>query len=117
MRTYADMPVEEMNAMLARLQRSGREIGRHALLETVIGVESAAQFDAPVKTGFLQGSHFVEPRQPADEIAVGASAEYAMAVHERHPSKSGWFARVLREQLKRITEAAFRTAARERGPR
>ena len=111
----AYLPIPEMRAALDRLARQERPIARRALEIGAQALLSEAQRESPVRTGLLQNQHFAAPESP-DEWLIGANTEYALPVHERHPSRRRWFLNAVKAHFERIFEGALRMALRERAP-
>lgn len=84
-------PIPEMKAALARLKGQAPAVVARALAMAGEHIVSEAQGASPFKTGFLQSSHRAEAQEGGQRVDLVASAEYALAVHERHPSKKHWF--------------------------
>jgi hypothetical protein len=110
-RARIEIPTAEMNAVLARFRRAAPEAADRAMgagLEVLVG---EAQVEAPVRTGLLKERHFVR-RVRAGEYMVGASTEYALAVHETHPTKRRWFVNAVTRNFRRVMEGALRMELR-----
>ena len=81
--------------LAARLQddegKRKREVAK-ALNDVAQEVYGESQRIVPVDTGNLKGSGRVEPATPENLVAIvsygGTAAEYALPVHELHPTKS-----------------------------
>lgn len=115
-KTFATAPLKEMNAALAALKRQEVPIRRRALAIAAEALLSAAQADAPVKTGFLKDAH-ISDLSDQDRPAIGANATYALAVHARHPTKAQWFLNAIVKNGKRVVEGALKIAMREAADR
>ena len=113
--TRAVAPVSAMDAFAARLALTPVEIDDLVTVANT-AVISEAQMDAPVKTGFLKETHFADDAQ--DGVGeLGASAEYAAAVHETHPTKAGWIIDAINLHARRIYGRLLRDALRSKGAR
>lgn len=108
-----EWPEAAMDMWLGELRKAERPLARRALALAGEALVSEAQMVAPVKKGFLKASHAKAPREDADEVRIGASAVYGLAVHERHPdpSKRHWFLRAIVQNAGRIFERALKAAA------
>lgn len=112
-KTGATLPIPEMREMLKRIKREEAPIRRAALRLAAESLNSDAQVDAPVLTGFLKDSHIVDHSNP-NAPRIGANTTYAAAVHANHPTKSRWYlaailgrgAATLRKALTIAIEAA-----------
>ena len=113
--TYAEIDQAEMERALAPLRRAEPAIAERALdlaSETLI---AEAQAEAPVATGFLQGSHSVDTPRKGERV-LGVNAGYALAVHETHPTKSRWFINTISRRAKEVFRGALQLATREVRP-
>lgn len=113
-----ELPTPEMRADLRRLERSETPIVRDAVTEWGEGVNSEAQYEAPIRTGFLKESHFVDA-STADRghAEVGATASYARVVHETHPTKSRWYLNAILKHSARILRKSIERAMARHSPR
>lgn len=82
--------LDEMSAALRRLRDLERPIARRALVLAGNAINAVAQIAAPVKTGALKASHSVDDSNP-DQVRIGATIEYALAVHAKHPTSANWY--------------------------
>lgn len=113
--TRAIAPISAMDAFAARLRLEPQEINELVTLANT-AVIAEAQIDAPVKTGFLKETHFADDAQ--DGVGeLGASADYAAAVHETHPTKAGWIIDAINLHARRIYGRLLRDALRDKGAR
>jgi hypothetical protein len=111
-KTFAELPVAEMNAMLTKFKHAGDRAATRALDLATEALVSEAQVDAPVKTGFLKERHFVERVRPLLRL-IGVNTTYALAVHETHKTKRRWFVNAVRTNFTRVFEGALKIALRE----
>lgn len=100
---------------LERLRRQAPELRRRTLARIAEAINSEAQTDAPVKTGFLKESHIVDLSNP-DAPRIGATAQYAAAVHANHETKAGWYQNAIVKHAARIFRAAGRKVLSELNP-
>lgn len=113
--TRAIAPISAMDAFTARLVLEPQEINDLVTLANT-AIKSEAQMVAPVKTGFLKETHFADDAQ--DGVGeLGASAEYAAAVHETHPNRAGWIIDSINLHGRRIYGRLLRNALRSKGAR
>lgn len=114
--TFANAPIGAMNTwLLGQVALSPEERDEDITL-VAEAVVSEAQLSAPVDKGFLKAEHDVlEVRD--GEATVGAYAEYAAAVHARHPSKAGWFQRAIRMHYRRMMRRQLIWRMRQKGAR
>ncbi len=106
------------------LERALREVGRVVEREVAaeaLGIASElivgeAQIDSPVETGFLRESHFDEIAPDGRTAEMGASAVYAAAVHERHPTKKHWFVNAIFRSGPAILERSLKAAMERHFP-
>lgn len=108
-----EWPEAAMDMWLGEIRKAERPLARRALSLAGEALVSEAQLNAPVKSGFLKASHVKAPREDADEVRIGASAVYGLAVHQRHPdpSKRHWFLRSIVRNAGRIFERSLKAAA------
>lgn len=107
MKTYATVPTEEMNAMLERLRAQEPRIRRETLTLAAEALLSEAQIEAPVLTGALKASHFLY-HASADHALIGCNTNYALAVHETHPTRRHWFINAVQTNFHRVFEGAMK---------
>lgn len=84
--------VAAMEALKRRLQDAGREAGS----EQSGKILSAAQANAPIKTGELRASGKVEERGRG-LFRVSFDADHAAAVHQRHPTQGKFLERAMKD--------------------
>ena len=114
----AEAPIREMQEALAALGAAERPVRRQALSLGAEAIVSEAQVEAPVLTGFLSESHTVQRGFFArDRVRIGATAGYAAAVHETHPTKARWFLNAITTHAARILRGALEIAMRDNAPR
>jgi hypothetical protein len=115
--TRAVAPISAMDAFAARLLLSQQEINDLVTLgNTAIKSEAMMEGVTPYKYGTLSGSHFADPA--VDGVGeLGASADYAAANHENHPTKAGWFLDTINLHARRIYGRLLRNALRGKGAR
>ncbi len=101
-----------LTAALNRLRREEVTVRRRTLELSAEAIVGEAQFDAPVDTGLLKSQHIVDDSNP-DKIQIGANTKYAAAVHERHPTKSQWFLKVMLQRGANIMRKALTKALEE----
>lgn len=113
--TRAISPVSQMDAWLVRVALDQPEIDTLVTLANT-AIASEAQMTAPVDTGDLKASHFANPAE--DGVGeLGASMQYAQAVHETHPTKAGWFLDAINAHARTIYGRLIRDTLRRKGAR
>lgn len=111
-----EIPTPEMRAWTDDLRRQEKPIRTRALTLAGEALLSEAQHDAPIKTGFLKESHFLDASKAGDgEVTIGVGASYGLPVHERHASKKRWFIRAIVSNGARVFGKALEIATREAG--
>lgn len=105
-------PIPEMKAALARLKGHAPSVVVKALALAGEHIVSEAMADGvvPFKTGHLQASHHADLDAAGRRVDLVASAEYALAVHERHPTKKHWFLGTITRIGPKAVEAALEEA-------
>lgn len=114
--TVAHLPMDQIKRFQRTMRRIPEDIRQPVLEELAEALVGEAQFDAPIKTGVLKDSHTVGEFENGS-IVIGVNTNYALAVHETHPSKSRWFINAIARNFRRITRASIRKQLRERGAR
>jgi hypothetical protein len=103
----ADLDLAVVDRNLAKLGKAFpaavREKAAPAIGQLVL---SEAQSLAPIKTGFLANDSAFS-RVEGGGVVVGFNAEYAAAVHERHPSQSKFLLRALTGHAERIVRGVL----------
>jgi|GEM_PF-5623543 len=107
--TYAELPIEDIDAMLERLAAQEEPIRREALKIGAEALVSEAMVESPVLTGTLQASHTVF-QADEDSAVIGVNTTYALPVHETHPTKSRWFISAVNRNFKRVMGGAIEVA-------
>lgn len=110
----ARAPIGLMNAWLLQQVQLTPEERKDLMFEVGHAVVSEAQVDSPYRKGFLAESHDVFDHNE-DGATIGASIEYAAAVHARHPTKAGWFMDAVRNNYPRIVRRLLIERLRSKG--
>lgn len=113
--TRAIAPLDQMDRFLARVMLNEGEIN-DMVTEANTAIISEAQVIAPVDTGYLKETHFASPAE-GGMGDIGASAVYAAAVHETHPTRAGWIIDTVNTHGRRIYGALLRRRLRAKGAR
>lgn len=105
-------PIPEMKAALARLKGQAPAVVAKALAQAGENIVSEAMADGvvPFKDGHLQASHRAEMQDDGQRVDLVAGIEYALAVHERHPTKKHWFLNTVTGIGPKAVEAALEAA-------
>lgn len=94
--------VASLSAKFTRLKPQVGDTARGIVNETAELVFTDSQRDVPVDTGNLKASGRIEPAEGSEILARvsygGTAAEYALAVHETHASKSKFLEAPARER-------------------
>lgn len=116
-KTEAVVPVAEMQAWNRKLARYPEEIREEVLLATAEEIVGEAEVNAPVRSGDLKASHFVDDFEDGGVTigAGGSGVDYAQVVHEVHPTKAHWFRDAIIRRFKPTIERALRFALEDRG--
>ena len=114
--TVAQLPLDEIKRFERTLRRIPQEISEPVLDEVGETLVGEAQVDSPVDKGVLSESHYAGDFENGAKI-IGVNTDYAMAVHETHPTKSRWFFDAIQRNFRRVTRASIRKQLRERGAR
>lgn len=112
--TVATLPLADIKNFEQTIKNIPEQIREQALLDMGEALVGEAQVDAPVRKGDLKESHYVSDFEN-DAVVIGTNTDYAMAVHQRHPTKSLWFINAITRNFRRISEAAIKKALKERG--
>lgn len=97
---------KELNETFTRLAKEAQDPEGYlgaALVERGFAIMADAVRDAPVDTGRLQNAGYVgSPEDTGNGIVVpiGFATEYAMAVHETHPTDDDYLADAIRDHAK-----------------
>lgn len=108
--TFAEVPIPEMQRMLGRLRRVDKAVRDDTLDLAAPLILGEAQDKAPIRTGFLAIDSAFDARQDDGSHIIGFGANYALAVHETHPTKSRFLVRAVVERGGRIIRGALETA-------
>lgn len=114
-RPTIEITSREMKEIEKKLREYPVRIRRRVIREAGELIIAEAQEEAPVKTGFLRNSEFVE-RNADGSVTVGFGADYALPVHERHPTHAGFLRRPVLELLPRIMRRLLSRAVSEERP-
>lgn len=114
--TYATLPLADIKNFEQTIKSIPSEIREQVLLEMGEALVGEAQVDAPVRKGDLKESHYVSDFEN-EAVVIGTNTDYAMAVHERHPTKAHWFINAITRNFRRISQGAIEKALKERGAR
>lgn len=117
MKTEANAPIGLMNAWLLKKVAFTEQDRDETLIIAGEAVNSEAQANSPIEWGTLKDSHGVAEEVVDGTITVGASAEYAAAVHANHPTQAGWYADAIRNNYRRIMGVLLAKALRAKGAR
>jgi hypothetical protein len=100
-----DMRTVERNlaTLGSRFPKAVRDKAAPAIGQLVL---SEAQSNAPIKTGFLANDSAFT-RVEGSGVVVGFNADYANAVHERHPTHSKFLLRALTGSAERIVRGVL----------
>lgn len=112
--TYATVPVPGMRAMLRRLADQEAPIREETLdlaAPLILGESSAL---APIRTGFLAHDSAFDDKQPDGSHVIGHGADYALAVHETHPTRSRFLVNAFVKHGRRILDGALDTVLARR---
>jgi len=108
-RTYAKIDERGMESMLKRLRDQAPEIRHDSLTVGAEGLNSEAQIESPVLTGTTQSAHTVFQANE-DEAVLGVNTDYALAVHETHPTKRRWYVNSVQRNFNRVMGGAITVA-------
>jgi hypothetical protein len=109
-----------MDAFVARAALTPEEIdGLVTIANTAIKSEAELEGVTPYKTGNLSQSHFAnDAKDGVGELGAGNSVvDYALVVHETHPTKAGWFIDTINTHGRRIYGRVIKDALRKKGAR
>ncbi len=113
---HAHIQTEEMSAVLGRLAKESEPMSDRVIDLSAEAIVSEAQVEAPVDTGHLKSRHVVIEAARRARAVIGALASYALAVHERHPTKAFWFLEAITRKgptiIRRILEDELDKAGR-----
>lgn len=112
----AQLDLSPLRSALSKLRRALPEDAERILRLSAEGMQSEAQVDAPIRTGFLKETHGVA-RVDDKRAELRISAQYALAVHETHPTKSRWALNAWLREGPRIIEKAAELVLGERARR
>jgi hypothetical protein len=112
--TEAYIPQHQIDNFISRMKKMPEDIKPEVLEDMGDALIGEAQFDSPVDQGFLSESHYREDFD-GDGVIIGANADYALPVHETHPTKSQWFINAVVRNFARVSRKAMIKALRARG--
>lgn len=109
-----ELPMHQIMNWLDRIKRMPEEERPGMLEDLGDGLIGEAQVNAPVKSGFLSESHYRNDFD-GEQVIIGVNADYALPVHEKHPTKSRWFWDAVVQNFARIGRKVIIKRLRERG--
>lgn len=112
--TYAELDLGQIKRFERTIKRIPDDISQPVLEEAGEALVGEAQVDSPIDKGVLADSHYVGEFDDGAQI-IGVNTDYAMAVHETHPTKSRWFVNAIARNFQRVIEASIRKQLRSRG--
>lgn len=80
------------------------------LVDAGLFIKAESMKNAPVDTGNLRASHFSEPNADGSVVTIGATANYAGAVHETHKTKGKFLEKAVKENSQKILKRIGRHA-------
>ncbi|MEN0020922.1 MAG: HK97 gp10 family phage protein [Planctomycetota bacterium] len=112
--TYAELDTRAQQRIMDEVEQLAKELRPDVVREVGEAVIGEAQELAPVRTGTLKNSDFVDDTDLADkgQIVIGFGADYALAVHETHPTRSRFLADAIKRFLPTTMRKAIRRALR-----
>ena len=115
-KTYAELDLTQIRRFERTIKRIPEDMRESVLRESGEALLGEAQVESPVLSGFLSESHYVGDFEDGAQI-IGVNADYAMAVHENHPTKKHWFVNAIRKNFRRVIGRSIRQHLRDRGAR
>mgnify|MGYP001344908547 CR=1 FL=1 len=103
-----EVKIQGLDKLNEQLEALGKINHKEALLAGAIKLQSLAQPNAPVDTGFLRASHDSRETDEGAELVV--SAEYAIYVHEgtRYMEGRAWISEAIDAHSSEIVETVAR---------
>lgn len=112
--TYADLPMKKILGFQRVMRRIPEDMRQDVLEESGEALVGEAQVTAPIKTGNLSESHYVGDFDDGAQI-IGVNTDYAMAVHETHPTKKRWFRKAIAKNFRRVIAKSIKRQLKLRG--
>lgn len=106
-----------MQAWNNTLEQHAEDIREEVLMDTAFEIVGDAEMHAPVRSGDLKASHFVDEFDGRGVTigAGGSGVDYAWVVHEVHPTKAQWFRDSIIRRFSTTIEKALKLALQDRG--
>lgn len=112
--TYAEIDVPKMSAMLKRLRAQERPIVEETLDLAAPILLGESSSNAPILTGNLAHDTAFDIKESDGSHVIGHGAEYGLAVHETHPTKSRFLVRAIVQHGRRIIGGSLDTVLQRR---